>query len=45
MRPLRRIEMLILGRTGMLGHKMLLGLQKHFPESYCANRRSIYQGF
>jgi dTDP-4-dehydrorhamnose reductase len=41
MRPSARIEILVLGGTGMLGHKMFQRLRKRFPETYCTIRGSI----
>jgi dTDP-4-dehydrorhamnose reductase len=41
MRPPTRIEILVLGGTGMLGHKMFQRLRRRFPETYCTIRGSI----
>jgi len=41
MLPSARIEILILGGTGMLGHKMFQRLRKRFPETYCTIRGSL----
>jgi dTDP-4-dehydrorhamnose reductase len=35
------MEILVLGGTGMLGHKMFQQLRKRFPETYCTIRGSI----
>lgn len=36
-----QMEILVLGGTGMLGHKMFPQLRKRFPETYCTIRGSI----
>jgi dTDP-4-dehydrorhamnose reductase len=41
MLPREQIEILVLGATGMLGHKMFQVLRKRFPETHCAIRGSI----
>jgi dTDP-4-dehydrorhamnose reductase len=41
MRQLTAVEILILGGTGMLGHKVFQRLRKRFPETYCTIRGSI----
>jgi dTDP-4-dehydrorhamnose reductase len=41
MHPSARIEILVLGGTGMLGHKMFQRLRKRFPGTYCTIRGSI----
>jgi dTDP-4-dehydrorhamnose reductase len=41
MPPLNRTEIVVLGGTGMLGHKMFQRLRKRFPETYCTIRGSI----
>jgi dTDP-4-dehydrorhamnose reductase len=37
----RQMEILVLGGTGMLGHKMFQRLRERFPETYCTVRGSI----
>ena len=41
MRPQSNTDILVLGGTGMLGHKMFQLLRKRFPETYCTIRGSI----
>jgi dTDP-4-dehydrorhamnose reductase len=41
MGPQNNIGILVLGGTGMLGHKMFQRLRKRFPETYCTIRGSI----
>jgi dTDP-4-dehydrorhamnose reductase len=41
MRPQSNTDILVLGGTGMLGHKMFQRLRKRFPETYCMIRGSI----
>jgi dTDP-4-dehydrorhamnose reductase len=41
MRQPTQTKILILGGTGMLGHKMFQRLRKRFPETYCTIRGSI----
>jgi dTDP-4-dehydrorhamnose reductase len=37
----RQMEILVLGGTGMLGHKMFQRLRKRFPDTYCTVRGSV----
>jgi dTDP-4-dehydrorhamnose reductase len=41
MSPQHENRILVLGGTGMLGHKMFQRLRKRFPETYCTIRGSI----
>jgi len=41
MNPQSESRILVLGGTGMLGHKMFQLLRKRFPETYCTIRGSI----
>jgi dTDP-4-dehydrorhamnose reductase len=43
MREPTQIEILILGGTGMLGHKMFQRLRRRFPSTYCTIRRSLLE--
>jgi dTDP-4-dehydrorhamnose reductase len=38
-----QVEILILGGTGMLGHKMFQRLQQRFPNTYCTIRGSLQE--
>jgi dTDP-4-dehydrorhamnose reductase len=42
MRQATPIGVLVLGGTGMLGHKMFQRLQERFPDTYCTIRVSLY---
>jgi dTDP-4-dehydrorhamnose reductase len=41
-RQASQVEVLILGGTGMLGHKMFQRLQQRFPDTYCTIRGSLH---